>query len=145
MLGSSAFPESVRQTENAFYQSQANAYGIPLDNRHTFQKSDWFSWMGALAFDNPQQQSAIIDFLYQFANTSPDRQPFSDFYDTTTNRLPGGFIARFVMGGLYSIPILNAAAKGEWPAIDFLSGDNIRAIGQLATAESRRSMSALQE
>ena len=114
MLGTAAFTDDVRITESAYYQSQANQYGIPLDNRHSYQKSDWFSWMGALAFDNSDWQSAIIDFLYQFAHTSPDRQPFADLYDTETNRLPGGFIARFVMGGLWSIPILNAAARGEW-------------------------------
>ena len=114
MLGTSAFTDDVRVTESAYYQSKANKFGIPLDNRHSYQKSDWFSWMAALAFDQPQWQSNIIDFLYQFANTSPDRQPFSDLYDTTTNTLPGGFIARFVIGGLWSIPILNAAARGEW-------------------------------
>ena len=114
MLGTSAFTEDVRLDEGAYYQSQANTFGIPLDNRHSYQKSDWFSWMGALAFDKPDWQSAIIDYLYQFAHTSPDRQPFADLFDTQTNRLPGGFIARFVMGGLWSIPILNAAARGEW-------------------------------
>jgi len=64
--------------------------------------------MGALAFDNKKQQEIIIHYLYQFAHTSPQRQPFSDLFDTTTNLLPGGFIARFVMGGLYAIPMLNA-------------------------------------
>jgi len=59
----------------------------------------------------------LLTFLYKFAHTSPDRQPFSDLFDTNTNTLPGGFIARFVMGGLYSIPILNAASRGEWPPI----------------------------
>ena len=120
----------MRRTENAYYQTRANAYGIPLDNRHQFQKSDWFSWMGALAFDDAAQQNAIIDWLYQFADTSPDRQPFSDFYDTTSNTLPGGFIARFVMGGTWAIPILNAAARGMWPQVDFLVGDNIRVEGE---------------
>ena len=114
MLGTSAFTDDVRTDEGAYYQSQANTFGIPLDNRHSYQKSDWFSWMGSLAFDNADWQNTIIHFLYQFAHTSPDRQPFADLYDTQTNRLPGGFIARFVMGGLWSIPILNAAAMGEW-------------------------------
>jgi len=107
MLGSKAFPESVRITENAFYQAQANQYGIPMDNRHNYVKSDWFSWVGALAANNKTQQNIIIDFLYNFANTSPDRHPFTDLFDTTTNRYNGGFVARFVMGGLYSIPIVN--------------------------------------
>lgn len=110
LLHTDTFPDSVRVTENAFYQSQAHKYGIPLDNRGAQQKADWFSWMGALAFDNKSQQNTIIDFLYEFAHTSASREPFSDLYDTDTMNLHGGFIARFVLGGLYSIPLLNAAA-----------------------------------
>ena len=114
MLGSSAFPDDVRVTENAYYQTKAEKYGIPLDNRHLYQKSDWFSWMGALAFDNATQQTTIIDYLYAFAHTSPSREPFTDLFDVTNNQAAsGGFIARAVMGGLYSIVLTNAQAQAR--------------------------------
>ena len=113
LLDTTAFPDSVRRTENAFYQTQANAYGIPLDNRNLFAKTDWLSWIAALAFDNATQQERIIDFIYQFAATSPDRQPFSDLYDTTTNRYNGVFIARFVMGALWALPLTTIHQQRE--------------------------------
>ena len=114
ILGTSSFPDVVRVTENAYYQTQAAKYGIPLDNRHSYQKSDWFSWMGALAFDNSTQQSTIIDFLFDFANTSPSRAPFTDLFDVSTNEVTGDFfIARAVMGGLYSMVLTNARMQRE--------------------------------
>ena len=112
ILGTSSFPDDVRVTENAYYQTQAAKYGIPLDNRHSYQKSDWFSWMGALAFDNATQQSTIIDYLYDFANTSPSRAPFTDLFDVTNNEALGeAFTARAVMGGLYSMVLTNARMR----------------------------------
>ena len=114
ILGTSSFPDDVRVTENAYYQTQAMKYGIPLDNRHSYQKSDWFSWMGALAFDNATQQSTIIDFLYHFANTSPSRVPFTDLFDVTNNQATGeAFTARAVMGGLYSMVLTNARGRAH--------------------------------
>ena len=114
LFGTHAFSDDVRLAEGAYYQTQADTFGFPLDNRHSYQKSDWFSWAGALAFDRPDWQRAVIGHLYDFANSSPDRQPFADLFDTHTGRLPGGFIARFVMGGLWSIPLLNAVNNAGW-------------------------------
>jgi len=111
VLGTDTFPDDVRITENAFYQSQARKYGIPLDNRNSEQKVDWLSWMGALAFDNKEQQTVITDFIYNLAHTSSAREPLTDLYNVDNMDLHGGFIARFVLGGLYAIPILNAQAR----------------------------------
>ena len=91
-------------TKLAYYQSQALQFGIPLDNRHTYQKTDLLSWMGALAFDNSTQQDRIIDFLYDFANTSSSREPLTDLYDCATNKVAASyFIAKAVMGGMYAV------------------------------------------
>ena len=113
-IDTTAFPDFVRVTETTYYQTKKKWYGIPLDNRHIYAKSDWFSWLGALSFDNTTQQNHMKHALYQFAHTSPSRVPFTDYFDTTAN-LAGsdGFIARAVMGGLYSIPILNAVAANN--------------------------------
>ena len=128
ILGTSTFPDDVRVTENAYYQTQAAEYGIPLDNRHSYQKSDWFSWAGAMAFDNAQQQSAIIEFLFDFANTSPSRFPFTDLFDVTTNEALGeAFTARAVMGGLYAVALTNARmTRGETKATYALGLESIR-------------------
>ena len=107
-LGVDTFPDSVRATESAFYQTQTQKYGIPLDERHTFTKSDWLSYGAALG--NKEQQQNILQFLYNFAATSPTREPFLDCYETTTNVGNWG-LGRPVMGGLYSVAIVDRMNK----------------------------------
>ena len=87
-----------------FYYRQQRQYGIPLDNRHPLSKCDSSSWIAAMT-TNADQRDQMINWLYEFVNTTPDRQPFPDVYDTTTNRADG-FFARPVMGGLYNVAIL---------------------------------------
>jgi len=102
------FPQSVADNEISWYKSHANKFGVPLDSRGPLLKCDWLSWAAAFA---TQQSDAemFYNYIYNFANTSPSRVPFSDFYDSSTNKVIG-FQARPVMGGLYA-RLLTAGAK----------------------------------
>jgi hypothetical protein len=99
ILSLNLFPSSVAQLESSFYATKILNFGVPLDSRSNLTKGDWTSWVGALSVTK-QQEDAIWDKLYKFANESPDRVPFSDFYDAATGRVLG-FRARPVMGGLF--------------------------------------------
>jgi hypothetical protein len=48
VLGLDLFPESVFVTEESFYASHFNSFGVPLDNRADFTKTDWMMWTGAM-------------------------------------------------------------------------------------------------
>ncbi|GCF07121.1 glutaminase domain-containing protein [Dictyobacter arantiisoli] len=100
-LGLNLIPTSVLQEEANWYLQKKNQYGIPLDTRHTYTKSDWELWTAA-STDNIQLRQFLIDALYSFANTSPSRVPFTDWYDTISNT-QNGFQARPVVGGLFSL------------------------------------------
>jgi len=114
IFNTQTFPDAVRLTENKFYKTKYVTYGVPLDNRHTYQKCDWYSWMGALSFDDLEWQLNVTNSLYNFAHTSPSRVPFTDLYDTANNMAASsGFIARAVMGGLYALPLTNIAQNGN--------------------------------
>ena len=105
-LNLTAFPDSVRLTELAFYQSKLQPYGLPLDCRNDFGKLDWESFIAALAFDSPSLRARIIHALYQFANETPLRFPLEDWHNTTYNTgHPTGFIARPVVGQPHPRPI----------------------------------------
>jgi hypothetical protein len=97
------FPlEKVSNTEIAYYISKSNKYGIPMDPRHTYVKTDWLSWAAALA-NTDTEFHAIMDPIFKFANESASRVPFTDLYDTdTAAAASSGFIARPVMGGLFA-------------------------------------------
>ena len=93
------FPNSVFLKEESFYQKKMNKYGVSLDDRATFTKADWMMWVAAMG--NETQFKLLVDALFTFANVTPDRTPFTDWYDTISARRVG-FTARPVMGGLYA-------------------------------------------
>jgi len=104
ILGLDLFPQSVFDMETNYYLGkQLNKYGVPLDDRATFTKADWSMWCGAWA--NVTQFNTFTNALYQFAINTPQRVPFTDWYDTISANQQG-FQARPVMGGIYSRMLL---------------------------------------
>ncbi len=94
-------PRSVLAMDSAWYLKQLQPFGIPLDLRHTYTKTDWEMWTAA-ATDNPEVRAQIIAAIYRFANTSNFRGAFTDWYDTVSGQQVG-FVARPVIGGLFSL------------------------------------------
>ena len=97
------FDEKVTRTEVDFYKSKMNKYGIPLDSRKDYTKSDWQMWTTCLASDS-QYMNMVIDAMWQFVNDTPDRVPFADWYETKTP-YKNYFQNRTVQGGLFA-PLL---------------------------------------
>ncbi|TAE32049.1 MAG: DUF4965 domain-containing protein [Cytophagales bacterium] len=106
--GQPIFPREVAQREVAYYLTKQLPYGLPLDSRRTYSKSDWIIWTATLA-DRPSQFDAFIEPVLKFANESPDRIPLSDWHETTNGKHVG-FRARSVVGG-YFIKMLEKKLK----------------------------------
>lgn len=98
------FPESVAKTEIAYYLTKQNKYGLPLDSRMNYTKSDWIIWTATLADDIHTFKKFIIP-LHKFMDETTDRVPMSDWYNTDSKTYVG-FKARSVVGGYY-IKMLN--------------------------------------
>ena len=101
LLGLNLVPEDIEQEESDWYKTQENTYGIPLDIRHTYTKADWEMWTAAATNDRALR-NYFINTVYRFADTSPSRVPFTDWYDTVSGRQVG-FQARPVIGGVFAI------------------------------------------
>ncbi len=99
LLGLNIFPREVAEKEVAYYLTQQNTYGLPLDNRKTYSKSDWIVWTATLANDQETFRK-FIDPLYKFVTETPDRVPMTDWFETTDARQVG-FQARSVVGGYF--------------------------------------------
>lgn len=99
ILGLNVFPASVRKTEVAYYLTKQNKYGMPLDSRENYTKSDWVIWSATLA-DNQKDFEAIVNPIWTYANETEDRVPLSDWHQTLDGHMVN-FKARSVVGGYF--------------------------------------------
>jgi len=99
ILDVNIFPKSIVNKEIAYYLTIQNKYGLPLDSRKTYTKSDWVLWTATLA-KNQADFNALVDPMWKYANETPDRIPISDFHETT-NAKHINFKARSVVGGYF--------------------------------------------
>ncbi|MBO4995724.1 MAG: DUF4965 domain-containing protein [Muribaculaceae bacterium] len=110
LLDLNVFPENIVPTEVDYYLTKQNQYGLPLDNRKTYTKSDWIIWTASLA-DSPEKFEAFVEPMYKFYGETVDRIPMTDWYYTDTpNHV--AFIARSVVGG-YFMKMLSESKKAE--------------------------------
>lgn len=102
------FPKEVAGKEVKYYQTKQNEYGLPLDNRASYTKTDWIIWTATLASDKATFEE-FINPLHLFMNETKDRIPMSDwtFTDQPYHR---GFRARSVVGG-YFVKMLEQKLK----------------------------------
>lgn len=108
LLGYNVFPDSVMAKEIPYYLGKQNEYGVPLDNRETYTKTDWVVWTATMAPDKATF-AEFIKPVYAFMNDTRNRVPMSDwvYTDRADQR---GFQARAVVGG-YFIKMLEPKLK----------------------------------
>lgn len=114
LLGLSIIPQRIYDMQSEWYPQVAQLFGVPLDNRHDYTKSDWEMWCASIA--SPSTRMMFVNALGYWLNNTNTNTPFSDLYQTTEM---GGypedplvkFIARPVVGGHYALLAMDMSAK----------------------------------
>ena len=97
--GTRVFTQKFMDAELAENKKHFNTYGMPLDSRAEYTKSDWLVWTASMASKKSTFESFIAP-LWRAYNESPSRVPLTDWYDTVSSRIIS-FQHRTVQGGLF--------------------------------------------
>ncbi|TRM67680.1 hypothetical protein BD626DRAFT_104598 [Schizophyllum amplum] len=108
LLGFNLFPSSLYDQQTAFYKQRGFMYGVPLDSRHTYTKSDWEIWTAAIMSDS-STQDMLISAVASYAANGKNDVPFSDWYETRSGEV-SGFRARPVVGGHFALLALDSSS-----------------------------------
>lgn len=81
------------------YKKEALPYGVPLDSRSKYTKSDWELWAACLAEDNADFRY-FVHLIYAAFDTMHTRVPMTDWYYADISEMVM-FRHRTVQGGLF--------------------------------------------
>lgn len=112
LLGLRLFGPHVAAKEVAFYKRQLQPFGLPLDNRENYTKTDWEVWTATLA-ESRSDFDTLMRPVYAFVSATQPRVPLTDWYFTRDARLRG-FRARPVIGGVFIKMLDDPAVWKKW-------------------------------
>lgn len=98
------FGEDIYRKELAYYKTKMNKYGLPLDYRNTYCKSDWMIWAATLG--DKETVRSYAEVLTTMLAESTTRLPYPDLFETVapcfdpkSGKRP--MYARTVQGGMW--------------------------------------------
>lgn len=110
LLGLDVFPAGCWEQELAATLRRAGSFGVPLDDRAGYTKSDWELWTAAMM--DEAGFAVMAELLWKAYDQMPQRVPMSDWYETADARQVG-FQNRTVQGGLFLKLLAGAWADGR--------------------------------
>ena len=78
LFGWNVFSPEIARKEIAYYLKNQNRYGLPLDNRAAYTKTDWIIWTATMA-DSIDDFKSLVQPVWLFMNETKDRVPMADW------------------------------------------------------------------
>ena len=107
LLNLGIIPDELFAMQSDWYATISQVFGVPLDNRHSYTKSDWEMWTAATCA--PSTRRLFVNALGYWLNYTSTDRPFTDLYETIdsgsypVSPSPVYFLARPVVGGHFSL------------------------------------------
>ncbi|KAF2226791.1 glutaminase A [Elsinoe ampelina] len=113
-------PTHIYQQQSDWYHAVMQKYGLPLDSRHLYTKSDWE--FEAAAVSSNRTRTEILQRVSKWLNETEVDRPLTDLYKTEEDGgFPGpDFFARPVVGAHFAFLTLERACGGK--AMEGLKG-----------------------
>jgi len=125
LISEDFIPAHIYKIQSQWYGNVMQKYGLPLDSRHLYTKSDWQFEAAAVA--SKKVRSEILDRVALWLNETVTNRAFTDLYNTEGDGdFPNPyFFARPVVGGHFAFLTLERACGGTVKeALAFLDEDD---------------------
>ncbi|KAI8936633.1 hypothetical protein NX059_007032 [Plenodomus lindquistii] len=111
-------PHSIYKKQSSWYSAVIQKFGLPLDSRHLYTKSDWEFEAAAVASKSTRKE--ILDRVARWINETSTDRAFTDLYETEWDGgFPGAhFFARPVVGGHFAFLTLERACMRGRQAVE---------------------------
>ncbi len=103
LYGWKLLSDEFYEKELASYMPRINEFGLPLDSRASYTKSDWTMWIASMT-DDRKVFDALCAPMAKYLRERRSAVPFGDFYDTVEG-VYEQFVGRSVQGGIF-MPML---------------------------------------
>lgn len=106
-------PDRIYKMQSDWYNNVLQRYGLPLDSRHLYTKSDWQLFAASVA--SASVRDDIITSVARWVNQTMADGPFIDLYETEEGGYGAGnrFRARPVVGGHFAGVALRRSCGGK--------------------------------
>lgn len=115
LLDLNLIPSSLYEMQSTYYPTVSQVFGIPLDSRHSYTKSDESMWTAATC--SPETRRLFVNALGYWLNQTVTQYAFGDLYNTVdvgaypVRTPPLVFTARPVVGGHFSLLALERKSQ----------------------------------
>lgn len=86
LLNLQLVPEKIYDVQDAWYPKVVEQWGVPLDSRHNWTKSDWQMFASAITSSN-KTRDLFISRLYDFYANGRTDGPMTDLYEVSGTHL----------------------------------------------------------
>ncbi len=112
LFGTNLMPADVLASEVASYKKHMMPYGLPLDSRKPYTKSDWTVWTATLASDRETFES-FIDPMWNAFNFTTSRVPMTDWYWTQDGSHKAYDSKKHISGGPHADGIIEKSFRNR--------------------------------